>query len=261
MPRRWAVAGLDLAWGERRPDGLCVLRGEGRRILHAEHGLTHGDEALLRWLQERVTKNCHALLCIDAPVVCPNRTGARPVDRLTHRLFQRVQAAAHPANRSLCARPLRVVRKLRRAGFSIATDWPATPRALVEVFPHPASVRWFDLARTIKYKRGPVAARRREFARLQRLLRRKLAADAPFILERPEFAALLRAPWSKDTEDLTDALLCALVGYQWITEGRQSLEILGDERTGFIVVPQKNSPVDPAMSSPRTRDARGSTRL
>ena len=242
MPRRWAVAGLDLAWGERRPDGICLLRGEGRRFVDAQYALTRGDDVLLRWLQERLPVNCPALLCLDAPVVCPNRTGSRPVDRLTHSLFHRVQAAAHPANRSLCARPLRVVRKMRRAGYSIATDWPATPRALIEVFPHPATVRWFRLARTIKYKRGPVAARRSEFARLQSLLRRKLATDAPFILKRPEFATLLRASWSKNTEDLTDALLCALVGYQWVTEGRQSLEILGEMRTGFIVVPQKKQP-------------------
>jgi lipid A ethanolaminephosphotransferase len=55
-----------------------------------------------------------------------------------------------------------VVRRLQRAGFSVTTDWPATQRALIEVFPHPATVRWFGLPRTIKYKRGPGAARRRE---------------------------------------------------------------------------------------------------
>lgn len=241
-PRRWVVAGIDLAWGEQRPDGLCLLRGEGRRVVAASHALTRGDAALLAWLREQAPPDEPILLCLDAPVVCPNRTGARPVDKLTHRLFHKVQAAAHPANRALCARPLRVVRRWQRAGFAVATDWPATRRALIEVFPHPATVRWFGLSRTIKYKRGPVAARRREFARLQRLLRGWLAAEAPEILRLRATAALLHTPWTKDVEDQTDALLCALVGRQGAVHGRRSLEILGDLRAGFIVLPEEKQP-------------------
>ena len=239
LPRRWAVIGLDLAWGERRPDGLCLLRGQGRRIVEVRHALTRGEAELLGWIRTHTDPEEPLLLCLDAPVVCPNRTGARPVDRLTHRLFHREQAAAHPANCALCARPLRVVRRLQRARFSIATDWPTTRRALFEVFPHPATVRWFGLARTIKYKRGPVAARRREFARLQRLLRSWLAEEAPEILRTAATGALLRAPWTKDLEDQTDALLCALVGRQGAIHGRRSLEVLGDLRTGFIVLPKQ----------------------
>jgi predicted RNase H-like nuclease len=238
MPRRWAVAGIDLAWGERRPDGICLLHGEAKRVVGLSHALTHGDDALLDHLHAHLAPGVRTLLCLDAPVVCPNLRGARPVDRLTHRIFHRVQAAAHPANRVLAARPLRVVRRLQRAGYDISTDWPATPRALVEVYPHPATVRWFGLDRTIKYKRGPVAARRRAFARLRNLLRRWLENCAPEIAQHHPTAALLRSRWTKDREDMTDALLCAMIGWQWAVQGRRSLEILGDRRSGFIVVPR-----------------------
>ena len=238
MPRRWAVAGIDLAWGERRPDGICLLHGEAKRVVGLSHALTQGDDALLDHLHAHLAPGVRTLLCLDAPVVCPNLRGARPVDRLTHRIFHRVQAAAHPANRVLAARPLRVVRRLQRAGYDISTDWPATPRALVEVYPHPATVRWFGLDRTIKYKRGPVAARRRAFARLRNLLRRWLENCAPEIAQHHPTAALLRSRWTKDREDMTDALLCAMIGWQWAVRGRRSLEILGDRRSGFIVVPR-----------------------
>jgi predicted RNase H-like nuclease len=238
MPRRWAVAGIDLAWGERRPDGICLLHGEAKRVVGLSHALTHGDDALLDYLHTHLAPDVRTLLCLDAPVVCPNRRGARPVDRLTHRIFHRVQAAAHPANRVLAARPLRVVRRLQRAGYDISTEWPATPRALVEVYPHPATVRWFGLDRTIKYKRGPVAARRRAFARLRSLLRRWLENCAPEIAQHRPTAALLRTPWTKDCEDMADALLCAMIGWQWAVQGRHTLEILGDRRSGFIVVPR-----------------------
>jgi predicted RNase H-like nuclease len=241
-PRRWTVLGLDLAWGERRPDGLCLLAGEGRRVRRVCHSLVHGDDELLAWIGHHLPAPHPALICLDAPVVCRNRTGSRPVDRLTHRLFHREQAAAHPANLTLCPRPARVVRRLQRAGFRVATDWPATPRALIEVFPHPSTVRWFGLPRTIKYKRGLVAARRREFARLQDLLRVWLTRHAPEIAAQSDTRDLLSRPWTKDLEDQTDALLCALVGWQRITHGAASLEVLGDLRTGFIVVPKQKQP-------------------
>lgn len=242
MPRRWAVAGIDLAWGERRPDGVCLLHGEGKRVARVSYSLTRGDRDLLAHLRAGLPADGKTILCLDAPVVCPNRGGARPVDRLTHRIFHREQAAAHPANRVLAARPLRIVRQLRRAGYDISTEWPAPPRAMIEVFPHPATVRWLGLDRSIKYKRGPVAARRREFARLQRLLRSWLTAHAPDLAQDRRTMTLLRTRWTKDTEDLTDALLCALVGWQWAVHGRRSLEILGDLRTGFIVVPRAKQP-------------------
>ncbi len=241
-PRRWAVLGLDLAWGERRPDGLCLLLGEGRKVTGLRHELTRGDDALLAWMARHLPPRRPALLCLDAPVVCPNRTGSRPVDRLTHRLFHREQAAAHPANGRLCARPQRIVRKLTQLGFAVATDWPATSRAMIEVFPHPATVRWFQLPRTIKYKRGRVAERRVEFSRLQNLLRAWLVAHAPEIAGDRATARLLATPWTKDIEDLTDALLCALVGWQWAIHGLDTMEILGDLATGFIVIPGTKQP-------------------
>ncbi len=237
-PRHWAVVGVDLAWGERRPDGLCLLRGTQDKVEQVVHALTHGDDELRSWLYDNLPPKTPALLCLDAPVVCPNRTGSRPVDRLTHRLFHRMQAGAHPANRTRCARPLRLVAALRSSGFSIATDWPCTPRAMIEVYPHPAIVRWFGLDRTIKYKRGPVAARRHAFARLQRLLRTWLGRCAPEILRQAPTADLLRTAWTKDGEDMTDALLCALIGRQWAVEGKKTLDILGDTRRGFMVVPR-----------------------
>jgi predicted RNase H-like nuclease len=246
MPRRWAVTGIDLAWGERRPDGLCLLRGIGRRITHVATGLTRGDTELLEWLRHHLPQNQPALLCLDAPVVCPNKTGSRPVDKLTHRLFHREQAGAHPTNRTRCARPLRVVAALKREGFRVATDWPAAPLAIIEVYPHPATVRWFGLRRTIKYKRGRVTERRREFARLQRLLRAWLKLHAPEVAGHAAITRLLSAPWTKDEEDRTDALLSALVGWQWATQGAGAMQILGDTRRGFIVLPEQNSLVGPA---------------
>jgi predicted RNase H-like nuclease len=173
--------------------------------------------------------------------VCPNRTGARPVDRLTHTLFHREHAACHPANLTQCPRPPRVLARLATDLGFVAGWQGSAPRLAAEVYPHPAMVRLFRLSRIIKYKKGPVVARRREFRRLQRLLRALLAAECPFLALDADTPALLAAPWSKPVEDRTDALFCALLALWHVHHHGARSEILGDLATGFILLPSSSS--------------------
>ncbi len=233
------IAGVDLAWGERNGDGLCLLRAwPDGRVEVAASAHVSGDAALFAWSETHLERTGPALACVDAPLVCPNATGARPADREAQRRFARFHAGPHPANAARCARPLRVAAALRdRLGLALHWDLARADRLALEVFPHPATVRWFGLTRIIKYKRGPVAARRAEFARLQDFLRAWLAVGCPGLKETPALAELLAARWTKPAEDRLDAMLCALVGWwHWRSAGRGS-EVLGDAETGFIVVP------------------------
>ncbi len=238
------IAGIDLAWGERNGDGLCLLHaqeaGGGYRAEVAECAHVFGDAALLDWVETRLPPAAgRSLLLFDAPVVCPNATGSRPVDRLTTSRFGRFHAGPHPANSTRCGRPLRLVRALEERGGTVGWRLGSADRLLAEVFPHPATVRLLGLDRIVKYKRGPVAARRLEFTRLQNLLRRclrtRFASDEwP---ETPALTAVLAAPWTKPAEDRLDAFVCALIGYHhWRHAGRRS-EVLGDLETGFILLP------------------------
>ena len=234
-----AIVGIDLAWGERNGDGLCLIEAVpgGARIVETAH--VFGDEALLGWLGERLPPApAPAMLLFDAPLLCPNTAGSRPVDRLTHTLFGRFHAGAHPANAARCGRPLRLAAAVvARLGFGIGWRDPRAARLAVEVFPHPATVRWLGLERIVKYKRGPLSARRAEFARLQRLLRALLRRQFPELARGRARTAVLSAPWTKPDEDRLDALVCALVGYQHWREDGQASEVIGDE-TGFILLPR-----------------------
>ena len=239
MPDRMQIIGIDLAWGERNGDGLCWLEAVpgGARIVETAH--VFGDEALFDWLADRLPPTpAPAMLLFDAPLLCPNATGSRPVDRVAQTLFRRFHAGPHPANAKLCPRPLRLAAVLAvRLGVGIGWRAPRTARLAVEVFPHPAMVRWLRLERIVKYKRGPVSARRLEFARLQGLLRAFLPVHFPELAGSAVLDETLSAPWTKPHEDRLDALVCALVGYQhWRDDGRSS-EVIGDETGGFILLP------------------------
>jgi len=228
------IAGVDLAWGDRRPDGVCVLGvgPRGARVLTL--GLAQGDEELLALLEPHLASP-QAFIALDAPVVCRNLHGARPVDRLMHVHFGRFKAGSHPCNLLRCRRPARVAAQLLKRGFTPGTTGP---RTVAEVYPHPAMVRLFGLNERIAYKRGRVDARRREFRRLQAHLRACLDAHFPALEVNTELSRLLGLPWTKDVEDQTDAFFCALIGY-WhhLHRGKKS-EILGDLASGFVLIPR-----------------------
>ena len=174
---------------------------------------------------------------VDAPIICPNKTGTRPVDRLTHRMFHRQHAACHPANSTKCPRPPRLVRLMRKVGFQVGWESRAGKKTVAEVYPHPAMVRMFGLPRIVKYKKGSVGERRKEFQRLQRLIKACLRRKFPQLKLNPETCKLLKEKWSKPVEDRTDALFCAMIGlWHWRYQGRKS-EVMGDKKTGFILLP------------------------
>ena len=233
------IVGLDLAWGERNGDGLCLITVTEReaRVLKTAH--VFGDVALHAWLAEHLPPApAPAMLLFDAPLLCPNVTGSRPVDRLTHTLFGRFHAGAHPANAGRCPRPLRLAAMVgQELGFEIGWQRPRSARLAVETFPHPAMVRWLRLERIVKYKRGPVSARRGEFARLQGLLRVCWRERFPELVETAALAETLSATWTKPAEDRLDAFVCALIGYHhWRHDGVRS-EVIGDGEAGFILLP------------------------
>jgi predicted RNase H-like nuclease len=232
------LIGIDLAWGEKKHDGVCFLEWDGKRGAVAGFAYPQGDRELREEVVRASRGKPSVFVTVDAPIVCPNRTGTRPVDRLTHRMFHREHAACHPANLTKCPRPPRIARLLRKEGFRVGWKPGAGKKTVAEVYPHPAMVRMFGIPRIVKYKKGGVAERRKEFRRLQGLLRRCLKKKFPRLAIDAETKSLLAQRWSKPVEDRTDALFCALIGlWHWMHRGKRS-EVIGDLKTGFILLPE-----------------------
>ena len=233
------IIGIDLAWGEKREDGLCLIHATRNGAKVIKVATSKGDDALLTWLQQNAPSPECALLAIDAPLIAPNATGSRPVDKQITLDFGKYHAGCYPANSTKCVRPLRVAKLLRDNGYVVGYDLKSAARMATEVYPHPAMIRLFYLDRIIKYKKGAVAAKKLEFKRLQGLLRSSLLNHRVDIKTSQDVEAFLSTEWSKTVEDKTDALVCALIGYlHWKNQGDLS-KIIGSIEEGFILLPPR----------------------
>ena len=238
------VVGVDLAWSPRNTSGVVVVR-DGR----VERSATVVDDDAIAAL---VPATGPVVVAVDAPVVVPNETGRRPCDAEISRCFARFHAGAYPANRSIpwLAEP-------RAAGLAERLDLsldPAASRAMVEVYPHPATIVLFGLDRVLPYKarrgRG-LEDRRSAMQRFQRHL--EGLVDLPHGLDvaaGPRWAELVAAVDAAPTraalgrvEDELDAHVCAQVGVL-LRADPALVDVVGDPADGAILVPasERTSP-------------------
>jgi len=253
--------GLDLAWGDKNTSGGVVLsyssdspRVEGRgTVLDVTEALGDDDEIVAwikRWDAEAGAEGL--LLGVDAPLLVPNRAGRRPCEAEIGRRFAKFQAGAHPANRTIFkdnVRGERLVARLMEQDIADNPylDVPRKPgvRQMMEVFPHPAHIVLFGLARTLKYKAKPgrdYVSRWAAMNEYSRLLRGLTIHDPPLELPEdwpPADTEGIIAGVLKRLEDGMDALTCAYIVYWYWWHGQGGAEVLGDLTDGYIVVPHR----------------------
>jgi predicted RNase H-like nuclease len=243
-------AGIDLAWAGRNPTGVAVVDADGD-LVHL--GAVRDDAAVLAALSPYVRGDC--LVAFDAPLVVTNRTGQRPAEAALNRDFRRFEAGAHPANTTKpeFANGPRGARLARAMGLDMDPRSSAAKRA-IEVYPHPATVVLFKLARTLKYKAKPgrdVARLRSELLLLMDGIEKLAHATVPMrVASHDEWAELRRrvatAQRKSDlrrAEDPVDAVVCAYVAL-YAQRCPAGVTIYGDFATGYIVTP--SLPPEPA---------------
>ncbi|MCU0493647.1 MAG: DUF429 domain-containing protein [Chloroflexaceae bacterium] len=241
--------GLDLAWSARNRSGAAVIRGDGCGGRLAHVALLSDDESILGYVL-RHAGDGPAIVTVDAPLWVPNATGRRPAEAEIAQAFGRYQAGAHPANRGLLARHGVVrgealVQALAAHGFSHASAIAAgaTGRLVTEVFPHPAMVAIFGLARTLKYKAKPnrsAAERLAAWQTYQRHMAGLAQADPPLhgldsLLVQD--VATMNGRQLKDYEDQMDAVFCAYIGLYALRWGTSRCRTFGTMEEGYIFTP------------------------
>lgn len=231
--------GLDIAWGEKNQTGVAVVDADGR-LLHV--GVAHDDESIAAAVAPYVADEC--LVAIDGPLIVPNETGARPCETALSRDFMKFDAGARPAYRGRPEfNPPRGEVLANRLDLDMDPQSRAERRA-IEVFPHPATVVLFGLAKILKYKRGEFDVRKRELLQLMTHIeglddgspRLRVNRNPSWVELRKRVEAATRPGHLDRDEDPVDAVMCAYVAlYQF--HRPEDVTIYGDFETGYIVTP------------------------
>jgi predicted RNase H-like nuclease len=245
---RMYFAGVDLAWAGRNPTGVAVVDADGRLV---DIGAVRDDAAVQAALSPYVRRDC--LVAFDAPLVVTNPTGQRPAEAALNRDFRRFEAGAHPANTAKpeFADTPRAARLARALGLDMDPRSSAARRA-IEVYPHPATVVLFRLARTLKYKAKPgrdLARLRSELLLLMDGIEKLAHATVALRVDNHEGWAELRRQVVaaqrkcdlRRAEDPIDAIVCAYVAL-YAQRRPAGVTIYGDFATGYIVTPSLPRP-------------------
>lgn len=231
--------GLDLAWGEKNYTGIAVVDSDGR-LLHV--GAAHDDASIETAVEPYVSDDC--LVAIDAPLIVRNPSGARPCETSLNRDFHEFEAGAHPANTD---NPAFKSPRGARIANALTLDMnprSSSPRRAIEVYPHPATIALFGLAKTLKYKRGSFETRQHELLQLMTLIegldkaspRLRVNHNVSWVELRKRIEAATRPVQLDRDEDPVDAVMCAYVALYWYHRP-EDVTVYGDFATGYIVTP------------------------
>ena len=234
--------GIDLGW-QSGASGLCCLSWDGEVLRLVDLQLQQPLTAIFAWVDSWSAKSSDVVVAVDAPTLIPNETGMRLPDRLAHKYFGKYDAGCYPANRGrpFAQRLIGFGLALEERGFRHCPHSPAQPqgRYQLEVFPHPVTVHLFRLNRILKYKKGRIGERRAELDKLRQYQLRVLPKLTPCLQllsnelpSVPSGGSALKA-----VEDQLDSITCAYAAAYWWYWGTERNWILGDELTGYIVVP------------------------
>lgn len=258
--------GIDLAWKSAKNHSAiavaCAVAGGAVLVDHSE-GIT-STAAVADYVLSHATGN--TFVAVDAPLVIVNERGQRPCEQAISRRFGSRHAGAHTTNlgRYPDADSVQLARLLEQGGFEqVAEPAQAKHRGgkwFFEVYPHPAQVVLFNLARIIKYKKGRVASRRIELKRLRDYLRHRMSTADPRLTPGDRGAALLQRDIDllkgrslKHYEDILDSYFCAYLALFLWRWGKEKNEVFGNRETGYIIVPSVPLATQAVNSAPRKR--------
>lgn len=241
--------GIDLAWqGGKKSSGFAVLNGDRKSCRLAGLAVVPSDK-VLACVRRSIAGP--SVVAIDAPLIIRNKEGQRPCEKLVGKEYGARHAACHTSNLSLFphAASVHLASELQSLGFRHAPEVTdrCDARVMLEVYPHPAMLELFSLPRIIKYKKGPVDARRRGQKELQSQIS-KLKTFSPPLELTPDLCKFLNTDLNalrgtnlKDNEDNLDALVCAYIAYHYWFWGMEGIRVFGDVNFGYIVVPVRRS--------------------
>lgn len=240
-----AIVGLDLAWTDHRPSGICIVEAgveEARIVSLCSEVVAPGQLA-----RELAALGESVVAAIDAPLVVEH---GRYAERSLGRVFGRYHAGAYFASEAFLTKmngfagPL-LAAALRAHGFELDPHQMrpgGDGRFAFEMYPHAAHIALFGLDHILRYKKGPVLGRREQLRAYQLLLageaeRQRLDGGPNLVRVLAPAATEARGRDLKALEDELDAVTCALVALRAWRMGPAGIVVFGCALHGYIVTP------------------------
>ncbi len=259
---REAFIGFDSAWGDKNLGSIAWAsfsdRGLERCCLPK---LASFNEAISVCKKLRA---CHDFLLIgmDQPTIVENYEGMRPVEKVVGSLIGRLKGGVQPANRKRKefgpnAPFRRFLNEIDVLQDPMAARVSQEGAYLVEVYPVLALA-----ALEPKIMERKQAARYNPTKPNFRVDDWKLVAKAvarhtdhfnlPTLSKWAKLAADTRWP-SKGEQDMLDAAICLIVALQWRRAERESVAMIGDLDSGYMITPVSKSTKAVLQNSARDR--------
>ncbi len=247
-PNNTVVVGFDSAWEDKNPGAICSIDfDESGNAEFTKPRPASFDQAceFIKTKQQRFDVN---LVAIDQPILVPNLTGSRPVDRAAGSFLWYMNGGAHSANRGMGERfgddapiwrfcdsidhiqePMQA--RIARSGNFLIEVFPALALASMnDAFAEPNGAPKYDPDKTKNYRYGhwrAVTSVVNEFA------------TAFEVGDLADWASGMRdrTDPTKGDQDMLDASICALTGLMWRAGPPESLAMLGDTTSGYMVTP------------------------
>lgn len=223
--------GIDLAWGEKNLSGYCALE-LSTSDKTSKHKLKILDVKLIKSIDEIIQeidkyKEHQVYVGVDAPLVIPNETGNRDIEKNFNKDFSKYKIPMLPANRKILAkyspniRSEELYKKLVLKGFE--RDY-ASDKVVFEVYTHSTIAMLWNNHKILPYKKKKgrdTAFIKEQLCIYTKYLKKAIASHAIF----KEDILFLKGQKVKDYEDKLDALTCAYSIYHCMYYDRKFYQV------------------------------------
>jgi len=221
--------GIDLAWGEKNLSGFSVAIVSGKKLKILDSKLLLSIDEIVQEIQ--IYSQYRVLIGIDAPLVVPNESGNRDIEKNFNRDFAQYRISMLPVNQKLLTkytqniRSVELFEKLSELGFQ--RDFQAT-KTVFEVYPHSTIATLFHNNKILPYKRKKgrdTAFIKEQMGIYQKYLKREFTTHEILKVD----LSLLRGKALKEYEDILDSLTCVLSIYYSAIYGAKVYQLNGIE--------------------------------
>jgi len=252
MTQNSTIIGIDLAWqSERNPSAIAIgkLEALSFEITQVHKGVIGLDQIL--GVIDQVSNRSGGIegIAIDASLIINNISGQRDCEKAITRTYGGRKAGCHASNLTLYPDPdsVKLAQALANRGYEHLSNpgkQGSRGKWMLECYPHPALIEFFELPERLLYKKGRVDQKRAGQVNLAQLLRElnrsskmqlTISPDLHYFLDESVILAN-KGRALKEHEDALDSIVCAYIGALYTLQPTD--KVFGDLQNGYIYVPQ-----------------------